>query len=190
MMSVALDDALAMRARGDLVCARQQVSIAAELLERFSGALVSACHILLEKGRCVSELPSVEPLKVEFFRGTIGQSAASWSGIAHLFLFGDRTRFFQKLRILSDTLDRLDREFKEVAADITSGLSDRSESYWKTLECVHYDVNTCLRESEILLKSFLRALPTEETTGLAAEFESPQPRKRLRLKPSLSRASA
>ncbi len=190
MMSIALDDALAMRARGELVCARQQVSIAAELLERFAGALVSACHVLLEKGRRVSDLPSVEPLKAEFFRGTIGQSAASWSGIVHSVIFGDRNRFFHKLRILSDTLDRLDREFKAVAEGIANGISEQSETCWETLECVHYDVNTCLRESEILLKSFLRALPSEETMALATEFETPQSPKRLRVRPSLSRASA
>ena len=37
MMSVALDDALSLRARGELVCARQQVSVAADLLGRLAG---------------------------------------------------------------------------------------------------------------------------------------------------------
>ena len=36
MMSVALDEALALRARGELVCARQQLSVAADLLVRLS----------------------------------------------------------------------------------------------------------------------------------------------------------
>jgi hypothetical protein len=30
------------------------------------------------------------------------------------------------------------------------------------LECLHYDFNTCLRESEILLKCFLGALPASQ----------------------------
>ena len=43
-----------------------------------------------------------------FFRGSTAQTAASWNGIIHHVLFGDRSRFFHKLRILSDTLRRLD----------------------------------------------------------------------------------
>jgi hypothetical protein len=148
MMSVALDDALSMRARGELVCARQQVSITAELLERFATRLLSDCIILEEKGRSVSELPAVEPLKPEFFRGMIGRKAACWSELVHLVLFGDRARFLQKLRILSDTLHELDREFKKISGGLSQGLSERSETYWKTLECVHYDLTTCLRERE------------------------------------------
>lgn len=190
MMSVALDDALSMRARGELVCARQQVSITAELLERFATRLLSDCIILEEKGRSVSELPAVEPLKPEFFRGMIGRKAACWSELVHLVLFGDRARFLQKLRILSDTLHELDREFKKISGGLSQGLSERSETYWKTLECVHYDLTTCLRESEVLFKSFLRVLSIDQTMALAAEFESPQPPKRLRLRPSLSSASA
>ena len=71
MMSVALDDALSMRARGELVCARQQVSITSELLQRFA-TVFSDCNILADKGRSVSDLPAVEPLKAEFFRGMMG----------------------------------------------------------------------------------------------------------------------
>jgi len=190
MMSVALDDALSMRARGELVCARQQVSITTELLERFASRLLSDCIVLEEKGRSIRELPAVEPLKPEFFRGMIGRKAACWSELVHLVLFGDRTRFFQKLRILSDTLHELDREFRKVSEGLSLGLSKRSEDYWKALECVHYDLTTCLRESEVLFKSFLRVLSMEQTMALAAEFESPRPPKRLRLRPSLSGASA
>ncbi len=42
MTSVSLDDAFSLRARGELVRARQQVSISAELLSRLAASLVSA----------------------------------------------------------------------------------------------------------------------------------------------------
>ena len=161
-----------------------------KILASFSADRVM--QILEERGRRVRELPAVEPLNAEFFRGSTGRTAASWSGILHFFVFCDRTRFFQKLRILSDTLERLDREFKEVCSGILNGPSGRSGARWETLECLHYDMTTCLRESEVLLKSFLRALPNDETMALAVEFESPRRPKRLRLRPnpSLSGASA
>jgi hypothetical protein len=190
MMSVALDDALSMRARGELVWARQQVSITSELLQRFATGLLSDCNILADKGRSVNDLPTVEPLRPEFFRGMIGRRAACWSELVHLVLFGDRARFFQKLRILSETLYELDREFKKVSEGLSQGISEQSDGYWKALECIHYDMTTCLRETEVLFKSFLRALSTDQTLVVAAAFESPRTSKRLRLRPSLSGASA
>jgi hypothetical protein len=190
MMSVALDDALSMRARGELVCARQQVSITSELLGRFAASLVSAYNIFEEKAHSVSQLPAVEPLRQEFFRGVTGRKAACWSELVHLVLFGNRARFIQKIKILSDTLSDLDREFKKTSEDLSQGHSDQSGAFWTTLECVHYDMTTCLRESEVLLKSFLRVLSADQTMALAGEFASPRPSKGLGLRPSLSGASA
>src|ERR1700676_5746669 len=60
MMSVALDDALSLRARGELICARQQVSIAADLLGRLTASLVSLCSTLIVRGRRLGKFPLVE----------------------------------------------------------------------------------------------------------------------------------
>jgi len=190
MMSVALDDALSLRARGELICARQQVSIAADLLGRLSAVLVSSCDVLADFGKHFSDLPLVEPLKTEFFRGNTGQSAASWNGILHHVLFGDRSRFFHKLKILSGTVEQLECEFNEAADDLSGGLSTHPGACWDSLDCLHYDFNTCLREAEVVLKSFLRALPGEQMTALASTLEAPPSAKRLRLRPRLSRVSA
>ena len=191
MMSVALDDALTLRARGELVCARQQVSVAADLLGRLAGVLMSFCDAVTRRGRRITNVPTVEPMKTEFFRGDTAQSAASWNGILHHVLFGDRLRFFQKMRILSETLEQLDREFGEAAEDIAQGISVQPGDCWKMLDCLHYDFNTCLRETEVVLKSFLRALPAEQLPTFAAELEaSVAPKKLRRMRAALSRASA
>jgi hypothetical protein len=190
MMSVALDDALTFRARGELVCARQQVSVAADLLGRLSGALLGFYDAVSRRGWRISNVPAVEPMKTEFFHGNTAQSAASWNGILHQVLFGDRWRFLQKLRILSETLEQLDREFGDAAHDIAEGAVQPVDC-WKMLDCLHYDFNTCLRETEVVLKSFLRALPAEQLPAFAAELEAPVAPKRLRrMRPALSRASA
>jgi hypothetical protein len=191
MMSVALDDALSMRARGELVCARQQVRIAADLLGRLTGALLGFCDAVGKRARRIEKVPIVEPMKSEFFRGDIAQSAASWNAILHRVLFGERQRFVQKLRALSETVENLDREFAATADDIAKGVSVQPSDGWKMLDCLHYDFNTCLRETEVVLKSFLRALPSEQLPAFAAELEAPVPAKRLRrMRPALSRASA
>lgn len=191
MMSIALDDAVSLRSRGELICARQQVSIAGELLEPLAGALTSLCKTLSLRGRRLSRLPVVEPLNTTFFRGNTGRSAASWNAILHRVLFGNRSRFFHKLRILSDTIEQLAREFREAAGDISKGLAVQPHACWERLDCLHYDFNTCLRETEVVLKSFLRIFPAEQLPALNGELDTPlEPSRRPSLKPRFSRAPA
>jgi len=190
MMSIALDDAFSLRSRGELVCARQQVSIAAELLERLSESLTSLCEVLSMQGRRLRSLPVVEPLNGGFFRGNTAQSAASWNGILHHVLFGNRSRFFHKLRILSDTIEHIAREFRDAAGDISKGLSIQPSDCWTRLDYLHYDFSTCLRETEVVVKSFLRILPADQLPALNSLLDAPVEPRRLRVKPRLSRAPA
>jgi hypothetical protein len=173
MMSVALDGALALRARGELVCARQQAFVSADLLVRVADALINSCNTLSSRARHLSNLPLVEPLKTEFFRGETAQNAAHWNELLHHVLFANRSRFFQKLRILTDTVEHVVGEFDEAAEDLSQGLSIQPADCWKTLDCLQYDFNTCLCESEIILKSFIRALPAEQLATFAYELASP-----------------
>jgi len=190
MMSVALDGALSLRASGELVCARQQVSIASGLLGRLSPSLISLCETLSAHGRRVSRFPVVEPMNADFFRGDTAQSAASWNGILHHVLFSARSRFFHKLRILSHTLALLEAEFEDAASEISKGLSVQPGDCWQRLDNIHYDFNTCLRESEVVLKSFLRVLPDEQLSAVATDLDAPPQPKPLPAKSRLSGASA
>jgi hypothetical protein len=166
------------------------VAVAADLLESLAASLTSACSALQMRGRSIAEIPAVEPLRSNFFRGDTAQSAASWNGIIHHVLFRMRPRFFHKLRILSEMLQQLDREFREAAGDIAKGLDTQPIASWLTLDDLHYDFNTCLREAEVVLKSFLRALPTEQLPGLARDLDAAPSAKPLRIKPRLSSATA
>lgn len=188
MVSVALNDALAMRGRGKLVCAQQHVSIATALLRRLSDSLVGFCDSLASRGRHISEVPLVEPLQSGFFRGSAAQAAATWNGILHRVIFGDRQRLMHKLRILSNMIEQLEREFDEAAGSIAESGTDAKN--WMALDHLHYDFTTCLREAEVVFKSFLRALPAEELAAFAGEIENPPARARLRLRLGFSRASA
>lgn len=191
MMSIALDDAVSLRRRGELVCARQQLSVAAELLEPLAEALTSACSTLSLRGRRLRAFPVVEPLNTGFFRGDTGRSAASWNAILHRVLFGNRPRFFHKLRILSETIEELRREFLEAAGDVSKGLAVQPTDCWERLDCLHYDFNTCLRETEVVFKSFLRVVPPEQLPALNVELDTPtEPNRRPILRPRLSRAPA
>lgn len=190
MMSVSLDEALAQRARGELVCAQQQVAITSDLLLRLTSMLANACAVLSESGKHVSNLPLVQPLHSEFFRGDTGQSAASWNSLLHNVLLGERSRFFHKLRILSNTVEHLGSEFEQNACDIAAGLSVKPAASWNELDSLHYDLNTCLRESEVILKSFLHALPAERLAVFTAALNRPRTVTKLRPLPRVTRASA
>jgi hypothetical protein len=190
MTSVALDDAISLRTGGELVCACQQVSVAVDLLRGLSSTVVGCCEILIRRGRGLGNMPSVEPMRAEFFRGDTGKSAASWNSILHHLLFGDRARFLHKLRILSETLAQIEEQFAGAAGDLSRETSIRADS-WATLDCLHYDFKTCLSESEVVLKSFLRVLPAEQLEFFATEMEAPFSPKRVgRLAAVFSRAAS
>ena len=74
MTSVSLDDAISLRTRGELVCARQYVAVSADLLAQLAAELVGACHNLSERGRHLSNVPRVQPLQAQFFRGETAQA--------------------------------------------------------------------------------------------------------------------
>lgn len=173
MMSVSLDDSLSLKARGELICARQQVAVTAELFERVSSVLISFCETVDRHSRHLRSFPSVHPLNTKYFRGNIAQSAASWNTVLHRVLVADRSRFRHKVRILSETLRRLDVEFRRAAAAIAKSPSVHPLGAWTALDCIHYDLNTCLRENEVLLKSFLRALPAQNLGAFALEMGVP-----------------
>jgi hypothetical protein len=177
MMGISLDEALARRARGELVCAQQQIAITSELLLPFTGALINACRILADRGKHLAEPPIVRPLNTVFFRGDTAQSAASWNSLLHNVLLGHRSRFLQKLRILSTTIDSLGREFGHAAAEISEGATVDPGGEWKRLDSLHYDLNTCLREAEVILKSFLHSVPEDQLSAFDSQMKLPVPRK-------------
>ena len=135
----------------------------------------------------------MEPLNTENFRGETAQTAASWNEFLHRVLFASRSRYFQKLRILGETVQKLGVEYNEAAEDVAAGISVQPVDCWDKLECLHYDFTTCLREAEVLVKSFVRVLPGEQLSAFASELDAmPVPQKRAATAPRtrISRASA
>ena len=190
MMSVSLDEALARRARGELVCAQQQVAITSELLLRLIGMLTIGCAVMTERGKHVRNLPIVKPLNTGFFRGDTAQSAASWNSLLHNVLLGDRSRFFHKLRILSTTVEHLGTEFEHAAADLADGTCVEPAACWKQLDSLHYDLSTCLRESEVILKSFLHSLPADQLGEFEVAINTAPAVPKVRTAPRAARVSA
>jgi hypothetical protein len=99
-----------------------------------------------------------------------------------LIRFRARTRFFRKLGALEEIVAGLQRQARETAQEIAQGAAIGWRKQWTCLEILDYDLNTSLRETEIVLKSFLCALPIAELPAFRQRAMSlslkPSPRKR------------
>lgn len=165
MMSVVLNDAIAERRAGRLVQARRQTLIAAQLAGRLVERLGAATEVLCRCGRFRGRLPVVEALRPGHFRSERAQGAAAWSFVLHRIPLGRRFRFLTKLSVLRTVLERAGAEFCEIAEEIGDGSAVDPETSWRMLDVLHYDLNTVMRESLVVLKSYLRAACS---TGFAA----------------------
>ena len=77
-------------------------------------------------------------------------------------VFGGRTRFFHKLHALGEIIEELQKETHAIVEDVSEGTRLSPERTWQALEVLGYDLNTCMGETTVILKSFFCALPGEE----------------------------
>ena len=172
MLSVSLNDALSFREQGELARARENIAVSAGLVSRLADPLLSACQILETRGSHLSSTPSVAPLNPANFRTQIARNTAGWDQLLHHILFASRSRYSHKLHALQFTISSLAEEFVTAAEELESGMQTRPDQCWLNLDSLHYDLNTCLREALVILKSFLRALPEGALPAVQGELDS------------------
>ncbi|HEV2490031.1 MAG TPA: hypothetical protein VGT03_09505 [Candidatus Acidoferrales bacterium] len=189
MLSVALNDALSLREQGQLVQARENLSVAAGLIIRLAEPLLLAHQILETRGRLLVVSPPVVPLDPANFRTQIARQSASWDQLLHRILFASRSRYSHKLRALELMVIALTEEFCATSEELASGTHTRPESCWLTLDSLHYDLNTCLRETMVLLKSFLRGLPDAALDSVWNELDASNSSEPFQDRPRLRRIS-
>lgn len=162
MLSVTLDDAFALRSRAALGPARQEAGFCSELFGRLSRRMTAILRVLYDHSRHFGTLPNVAPLDPANFRGPEAQRSARLNVMLSLVLFSHRSRFFHKVHALIETVDELAELFREASSELAEGSSVNPRFHWEALDSLHYDLNTCLRETFVVLKSFLCVLPEEE----------------------------
>lgn len=165
MLSVSLNEALELRAEGRLAKSCQAVHVTPELCTRLTGPLAALIRILGEHARHYGTVPNTAPLDAANFQSIKGQRSARISGLLSRVLFSQRTQFLHKLGTLQEMVEDLGKDFCTSAHDLGEGLSTDPAVSWKIVDAAHYDLNTCLRETIVLLKSFLRALPEDQMGG-------------------------
>ncbi len=172
MLSVTLDEAITLCHTGSLAHAREQVAVSADLFDRLAARIVAAHYAMERHGRHFGTLPNVLALNPEFFRGETAQRLAKRNSILSRVLFSSRSRFFHKLRAIADIVEDIAKQFRETAADIADGASVSPAIQWSQLDTLHYDLNTCLRETIVILKSFLCALPNDQVQSFQKKLQA------------------
>jgi hypothetical protein len=172
MLSISLNEALTLRRESALVHAREQVGISAVLFDRLSGCLAVMLGTLENHSRHFGTVPNAVPLNPQYFRGETAQRYAKKNALLGKVLLSMRSRYFHKLRLLSETVGSIQVEYRDAAGEISDGVSSQPGAHWGELDNLHYDMNTCLRETMILCKSFLCALPNGEVKGFRRKLEA------------------
>jgi hypothetical protein len=162
MLSVSLNEALALRHEGRLIMCCQAVNMTPNLCARLSDALASLIRVLSDHAKHYGTVPNAAPLDPQNFQTLKGQRSARMSGLLSKVLLSQRTQFLHKLGTLLEMVENLRKEYCVSAEELGSGLSTDPVLLWNTIDAAHYDLNTCLRETIVLLKSFLRALPDDQ----------------------------
>jgi hypothetical protein len=132
------------------------------LFNRLAIRLRVVIHTIEEHGTHFGTLPNVTALSAGNFRGKTAQSISSKDTFLANILLGGRSRFFHKLQALNEIIEDLQGEAETVVHEVTEGAALLPVQAWRELEVLGYDLNTCMGETTVVLKSFFCALPVEE----------------------------
>ena len=168
MFSVNLDEAFGMRRNGRTHKAYQVLSVAPALCRRVTSPLHSLLCAMLEHAKHFGTTSNLAPLDPENFQSLRSQRVARFNDLLSRILFTRKSQFLHKISALADLVDELDSSFESTSEELCERQSLRPERDWELLDSVHYDLNTCLRETVVLFKSFLHALPEAQLN----EFET------------------
>jgi hypothetical protein len=159
MLSVPLNEAFALKQKGDSARACQEIGVVGELCSRLAVRINAVLHAMSQHSRHFGIVPNQAPLETANFHSDRGQRGARHSNLISHVLLSERSQFLNKLNALEEIVDGLGDEFIESALELSTGITAEPSLLWKSLDLDHFDLNTCLRETDVLFKSFLFVLP-------------------------------
>ena len=123
---------------------------------------------MLEHAKHFGTTPNLAPLDPENFQNSRSQRVARFNDLLSRILFTRKSQFLHKISALADLVNELDSSIESTAEELGECHTLRPERDWELLDSVHFDLNTCFRETVVLFKSFLHALPEAQL----GEFEA------------------
>jgi len=167
MFSVSLNEAIELKLAELPAKALCAISMSSQLCERLTRPLAGTLRALHDHAKHYGTVPNAAPLDPENYQGLGRQRSARMSVLLDRVLFSHRLQFLHKVSTLQEMVEDLDQDFRNTAEDLACGFSTDPEREWHEMEEGHYDLNTCLRETIVLFKSFLVVLPV----GQLGDFE-------------------
>lgn len=168
MFSISLNEAIELKLAGLRAKALCAIAMTSQLCERLTRPLAGTLRGLHDHAKHYGTVPNAAPLDPENYQGLRGQRTARMSGLLDRVLFSHRLQFLHKVSTLQEMVEDLDRDFRNTADELAGGLCMDPEHSWHEMDASHYDLNTCLRETIVLFKSFLVVLPV----GQLGDFEN------------------
>ncbi len=162
MFSIALNEAIEFRQTRMLAKSYQAVCVTPGLATRLSGHLGALLRGLAGHAKHYGTIPNAAPLDAANFHGPKEQRTARMSDLLSRVLLTQRSQFLHKINTLEEMVGDLGKDFRFAAENLSSGASANPEAEWEVVDAAHYDLNTCLREAVVLLKSFLLVLPSDQ----------------------------
>ena len=162
ILNITLDEALSLCKGGRFDSARDRATVFAGLFDRLANRVDHVICAIKDHGAHFGTLPNVSPLSPANFRGATAQKISLMSSVLAKVVFRERTRFFHKLYSLEEIVEKLQGEAHAILNGMPEWGYRFQDQAWQELEVLGYDLNTCVGETTILLKSFFCALPPEE----------------------------
>jgi hypothetical protein len=175
MFSVSLNDAIELGREGRFFKSVSAIRVSSELCRLFTTPLAGLLRALSQHAKYYGTIPNAAPLDPSNYVGLRAQRSARMSGLLNRVLLSHRLQFLHKVSTLGEMVEDLGKDFRNAADKLASGLAMDPGSMWDEVDVGHNDLNTCLRETIVLLKSFLIALPDDQlgafqdTTRLQSE---------------------
>jgi hypothetical protein len=176
MMSVTLDEAIDLRLKGSAVKAYETLQMARGVCLRFSQSMEIVLSNLHGHAKHFGLVPNAAPLDAANFRGTRGQRTARITGFLNRVLLSHRSQFIHKVSTLRQMVAELNEEFSNAVDGLITGLSARTKNHWECLDRCQFDLNTCLCETVVLLKSFMVVLPEDQLVSFESGLTLPSVR--------------
>jgi hypothetical protein len=162
MFSVNLDEAIGLRRNGRYGKAQQALSVTPTLCKRLAVPLLALLRAMLGHAKHFRVIPNLSPLNPDNFQQAKSRRAASFNGICSRIFLSRRSQFLHKMSTLVELVENLNEALCHAAEELSDSSSLQLDQDWDLLDASHYDLNTCLRESIVVLKCFLVALPDEQ----------------------------
>jgi hypothetical protein len=170
ILSISLDEALSLCNGGQFDSAKERAIVIVGLFDRLAVRIGHVIGTIKDHGSHFGTLPNVTPLSPSNFRGTTAQRVSLMNNLLAKVVFRERTRFFHKLASLGEIIEDLQKEARAIVEDMSEGASQFPDRAWQLLEVLGYDLNTCMGETTVVLKSFFCVLPPEELETFRAKL--------------------